>query len=860
MKKKGVCTHDCSAYTIPVAQPISAATSPVTPAQTNDSERNPTSDVRKVDGLTAMDEAVGIIVDVAPEASQMSLVTNIDPYRTESVAAQCERFYKIDEYSLSESDPASPIEILTGLFPEDLLAQPFIADKFKDYMAMRADVEWYVRITSTEWNYGTILGFQIPFFDPNSSAWFARAGSLPAQSQNDGFEIPIETGISNKKLLQWCSPHRYTRIQSAGTGASIGTIGYVGLSVLNALEAAGGSAADPVTVTLYARFKNLELAGYSPDTSAARLALIKRDRSKLRRAHAFGQSKTSKEASSKSSVMTGVAEAASTITGIIGSITDAASVVGDVIGTLGPLASLIALNKPTSVNTPIPTYTNYANQLTNGHGIDIAAKMAINPEATITVDPRTVGSFDPQPVIKKVIQRPTLVKTFKFTSSSVPGTWETFVLNPINIPRVQTTNPVYPGGVWHPTYMAHFGQYFKSWHGGMNVLLTFHTAKAVSADFRICHFPEIPSFVAPLDTYDGDIVSEVINVHGNKEVPRFFADISTQHWRPIDKVNALTPAGGIGLFGITLESSIKTMGAAVDANIYVNMYIAAASDFDYQQMTSDAWEPYVDPLALSYVEPLTSSKTAPLRGEANLQDAFSKPFPGIRKAFLNPEVGIINSDQVVHVTDMVKRYCELNKRPVAGSTDGYYATPSVMIGLDPDAGTNMIARILSCFLFWRGSVRIGYLPRYLDSNTPWITPLDQNLDSSNRRNLYGAGVGYVTPRLDPIFLELPWFHQRMHLETVPSHTQNETGFNINSYNAGTVPANTAWHTRLVMSMGDDLSLGPLSSTAPIGIYTVADPLDELQLSEATRAKIKEQISKSSSKSIFDKMRPLSSKG
>lgn len=795
-------------------------------------DRAPTDDVRSVDGLTAMDEPVGIIVPAQPDASQMQLVKNIDPYHTESVAAQCQRFYKLGNFSWSAADGVNT-SIFSIRFPEALYAQPFIQDKFKDYLGMRADVVFYLRVTSTVWNYGTLMCGHIPFWCDDLDPAYGRMANCVSLSQSNGSEINAETGISKEFRILWSSPHRYVRNLSIGVGANLGVIGTAAALILNRLAAAGGSAPDPVTISVYARFDNLELAGYSPDTSASRASAKVESR---RRPPPKTQSATSKEAASKSDVMSGIKEATNTITGIIGSVTDAASVVGDIIETLGPLASLAALNKPTTVSTPVPTYQNFSGQFTHGRGIDIGSKISLNPDATISVAGPIVSSHNPQPTLKSALAAPTLVQTWEFTSASPLYEWNTWLLNPSNCARLGAGGPY--SNIYQPTYMAYYGNFFKLWHGGMNLLLTFHTSANVQADFRIAHFPEVTTFAAPLTDYDGDIVSEVIAVHGNKEVKRFFADISTQHWRPVDTVGTLTPAGGIGAFAIALETAISTMGSAVDASIYVNLYAAAGADFDFSTFISDLNNPVIDPMAYSYV-PST---------EANLQDAFSTPFPGIRKASLNPECGFINADPIVFITDLVKRYSALNRFNNASTTFGLYTTPSFAAAETTVANqSNKFGRLIFPYLFWRGSVRVGYRPLYGDTDSPALFPIDNVLDIPLRRDLFGNGI--CMTRLDnPVFCELPWTQPRLHLETIPSHTQNDPSVQLLSQkpSAG-VPTLANAYLQMFISSGDDLSLGPLSACPSIGVITVLDgPIDELNLSQATKEKLAKYTS------IFDK--------
>lgn len=692
-------------------------------------------------------------------------------------------------------------------------------------MGIRTDITYYVRLTSTSWNYGALMLGHLPDYDYGSSNAY-RMKNLPALSQCNGFTMQPSSGISQERTIPWSSPHAYQLIAGIGSAGSVGRGGVLTILCLNALESAGGSTADPVTVSVYAKFTNLQLIGYSPAANLAAAPYIRVKRQNRTQPLTM-QSKTTKEAKSKNSALAGVKEATSTITGILGSVMDAASVVGDLMETLGPLASLAALDKPSALSPSHPVHEDYVATLNHGKGLDIGSKIAINPDAVVSVDPSCIVANKSQPTISSVIMAPTFVRTWKFTPASVAGTWEYWILNPSNCAKVLTSTTRWTGGVWQPTYMAYYGQFFRYWRGSFKILLEFVCSPNVQADFRIAHFPEVPSFSAALDDYDGDIVSEVISVHGPKEEGRTFGYVSMPHWHEIDPITLMTPANSIGCFAITLDSKISTIGSAVDANIYVNMYVAAGPDMSFMQVQSPPLNPQIDPLAFTSPEP----KAGELVMQANLADAFSKPFKGIRDVTLSPEVGFMNADPVCHITDLCHRYVTVGGPvPATGTSSAYVQiSPSFYsAGATPYAQKTITGMLIFPFLFWRGAMRYAYFSH----------PGDNVLYEFYIANGHDVGLQFDAPlsgtaqQFDygkPVFFEVPWLQPKMYLETVPTRTQSEPNvqyFPTLTYPGSPVPTYPQVVTaRSRQSIGDDFSVGPLASCPPIGYTSVPLPLD-----------------------------------
>jgi len=202
---------------------------------------------------------------------------------------------------------------------------------------------------------------------------------------------------------------------------------------------------------------------------------------------------------------------------------------------------------------------------------------------------------------------------------------------------------------------------------------------------------------------------------------------------------------------------------------------------------------------------------------------------------------------------MIKRYSTLNNWPDTSGTNVQKITPTFN-----DSGTtlatqsNRFGRLILPFLFWRGSVRLGYVPLLNDTNAPSAYPVDSVLDIPKRRDKYASGM-FHTQLDQPSFAEFPWTRPRLHLETMPTRIQDDFSIQIlGQRSAEGQPLVANFWNQMLISAGDDFSLGPLSACPPLGYTagTLRDPLDsldDLNVSVATRSRVEKHIA-----SIFGK--------
>lgn len=721
------------------------------------------------DGLTTLDHPTGLTTTLAVP-SVIASVPPPDPYKTESVAAQCQRLYKVAQFSWSPTHQAG--QLLTSLnFPKVLTEMPFLKDKFKDYLMMRADVEYYVRLVATPWQYGSILFGHVPYY--NASATYAkRTRDLTTLSQCNAVELSVVTAESATQTIKWTSPHAYQKISTTSSTEYAGTIGHLAFRVLNPLRTAGGGTPTPVQVQVYARFVNLELAGYCPIE---------------------GQSSVFSEAAKKTKVFSGVPEAVKTVSGVLTSGLETLAALESSLGPLGPLLSLAALDKPIPPITPSPSRMDTSPTLVHGRGVDVSTKLSVYPEAAIDVNPGFIGAHTSHPTIQEWSQTPTLLRSYELTSAHTPGSWlAPIALHPLNCPKLAQSTNLFPGGVWSPTHLAYISSFFKFWRGGLKLWLSFHTSANVQADVRIAHIPDLASWTTPLAGHDGDMVTEVIRVSGHTTRSVLIPWLSDTYWKPTGTLAHTLSEDTLGVFTMCLESPIQSMSSDIAASIYVNVWIAGAEDYSLNQFAplSDSYGVSVDP--------------GTIQAQAVPGVLFREPFTGIRECTYSSELGVIAPERVGPVVDLLHRYHPCRAHRVGSNFD-------LAPGWSPGGfhTDDLVHWLLAPFLFYRGSIRLAFMPRYGDTASVAIS-----CDGFDTANTVSGGHVAPSNNFTPFSVEMPWYTNRLFNETVPTHPNARLRVDVTVVGANSDPDFV--EERLLWALGDDVSIGPLSACPVIG--------------------------------------------
>lgn len=751
------------------------------PVGTAEEDRIQGTQVSTSDNLTKYEDNAGVTkVDV--DAVQLEMLSNTDPYKTESLATILSRSYKIGGFNWPIITTVGTLLFETS-FPEALFTIPFIKDKLEDYMMFRSSVKVSLRINATKFSYGALMIGWVPFYKKTATGAF-RTRDLTKLSQCNSKVLSVSSGESIEFEIPWITPYAYCDTAAVGV-TQLGWGGYMAIRCLNPLKSASANPPDSIQISVFANFVNPEVAGYSPESTVGEIMVQS------------GMS-VEKEAIAKEDVFVGMPEAIKTVSGLLGSVVDTASNLGGVFEKALPFLSMAALNKPNIVNTPQPTYPVYDTSLNYGKGVDRLQKQSLDPNNVISVNPAIIGTEDAQPTILSIIKQPTFYQTFEILSTTVIDQW--FYVRPINPVECAKGTTVGIYAEYRPTYMAYYSQFANYWRGSIKVYLQFVTSAFVTTRVRVAHFPEIQSFSAPLDSYSGDMISKVVDIAGDTVLEFTLPYLAKDHYKACDAIGQTSAENSIGVWGVSLVNPIVSTDSNVDASVYMNVWYAAGDDFTFMEhlAINDKIEIRIDDAPPPEPEEI-------IEVQSDMKLKFASDFPGLIPCSYNPEIGVINGENFGRITDLLHRYSELNSKVTANA----YAHLAI-VGYEDAAAYEKAADDLSAlclpFLFWRGGLRLMYVPQSATEDVVISKHVNEHTRDKYRNGLTRNFFGQ-----NPLpGLEFPWYRPELFAEIVP--TQTTTHYSFKNINVTVVPTPPIPASKsCIYSIGDDFSLGPLSS-------------------------------------------------
>lgn len=178
--------------------------------------------------------------------------------------ATLDRFYPVLEFMWKTTDPVNTV--WTVDFPDALFAQPFIADKLRNFTYFKASVEWQIRVNAPKFAYGAFIASWDPATDMDASSSLDKA-YVPSSGFPHFLVQPSDVETPCMKI-PFVYPKTALRIGADG-GAQIGSLD---LTVVVPLTTITSVVAPEVGVTVYARFTDVVLDGPTEDTAVSSTA------------------------------------------------------------------------------------------------------------------------------------------------------------------------------------------------------------------------------------------------------------------------------------------------------------------------------------------------------------------------------------------------------------------------------------------------------------------------------------------------------------------------------------------------------------------------------------------------------------
>jgi len=707
----------------------------------NESLEGPVVPKQTTSELTSYAEsAPSITVVDTTSDDKLDVISN--PYEKQDMKKVLERSYMVDSvdwiYSAGQYQ-----RLKTVHFPDKLLAIENIADKLAQFAFLKADVEVEVKVNATPFHIGALNISYVSHGNEDTS----ECNDPIAMLNMNSTVMSISSTNSVKIRIPRTGPTLFDKLHQETPNEPLGSIGTLFIDVLDPMSTLSGEPASNLRITIFASFVNPRVAGYGvsdllPAMVKQKIKRLGDQAKRVPKEKGVIEKKSREEgiAKSKGGLISGIAEAAGSFAPIIAATPFAEfAPLAAIAGTFAPFLASLGLCKPTDVSSTTQTVLKPWSDLTHAHGLSMAPKMAMHPDAMLA---DTDLSDLKRHTIKEVIQKPCHVLGTAINAST--ATNATFLHFPVHPGLSQVAG----GDTFYPSWLAYVSQLFGKWRGGIKIMLRFVTSQYTTARVRIVHFPD-SNLPSDLEAFSGDAPNTVVDIRGNTDYCFTVPYLSRFPYLPVggfmgpaDSANFATampwPTTWLSCH---LVNPVNIPDPTGNSLIYVHMYVAAAEDFRFGEYCGLQIRPNQEPL-------LRKRTVKKIKEEAevkkkSMETFFAKPFKPLVPAMGGREVGLVLPE---HVTSFV----EILKRPTEG-----YIWNGISMSLPVTAGgftpLTTLWWIFRMFNFYRGSFRFKLL-----ANTTGLKKAEKQIFPSG-----GVGTGYTSDIVmhspdTPLEFEVPW--------------------------------------------------------------------------------------------------------
>jgi len=679
-------------------------------------------------------------------------VCNLETYDLNGALS---REYRIGTISWNTGQSINTV-LAQYYFPDILFSQSFIAEKIKDFKFFRGGIRITMRITSNRFLYGKLIMHYEPCV--NFALGPAYIDSVPSQTDfvvgSSGYPHVIASASSGDAVvfdIPFISPYRALQVQKYG----LGEIAKVKILVLNPLVNVQDAGADSCSVFITAQFLEPEL--FLPHAYAPAAAAFET------------QSKEGKEKSEKgviSNALIKTTQLASTLRSVpfmrqyVDTYSDIAKGVATVARTLG-------LSKPTSVQTGNKNALVVSAGFNFGKGLDNSDKLCMDPENAITVVPNVGGFNIDEMDLKYVLGTPMLVG------------------NPlvINASDLNTLYALYNDepDPYSATYFDWVRRNFAYGWGSIKV--------KVYIEASIFHSIRAVVYLDPDNGVGGSVWENcyhtVIDIQGSCEFEWTIPYVDQNIVRRYDDGQTT------GLLIKFLTWSQPDM--ALTTPIYINTYVAAASDFE----VGGYYDNYIIPDFIPQSNP-----------RADFSRSF-QPFHPTMKAY--DTSNLVIGEKYRTVREVIHRYQPYYNPGVAAPASGTMYAYDSSGGLpQPNQKFLGLEKWGQIYRFWRGSIRVKVHIRGHNNDMPnlgVVSLIDQ-------KGWYMLGGTFTNTTNKCAEVEVPYYNDMLFLQT--TNTKNDL---IGASLRLTIPQK--WNIFLGKAAGDDFSFHFLRPPRYADFYTAS---------------------------------------
>lgn len=685
------------------------------------------------------------VSEVTTNAHEELVIGKHNPYPKDDVS-NIARDYLVGRYSwAAASAVGSSVAVLS--FPEDLIStSTFVTNRLSNYLWFRAGVHVTVRMNTTKYNYGSLLVSYIPFYDPDATG-ACRHLTLEQQVQNNGMILSANSDQVLEFDIPYLSPGLWMPLAST-SNTNLGLIGSVFITVLNPLSSASPSPPSTVTVNVYARFNNPEVAGPAPENIIS--AFVPQSRPPRPR----NEVEAAKKA--QSNVLTDTIDGAITT---IPKVVELASTVAGAIEKLAPLVALL-LDKPGNLTVPQYIMNADSHDMTNVDGTDYSRKLSLHASAQASNDVESLTGVKHESIYD-LVKRPGMFETFTFSSAT---SVDTTLLNVYNRPCVADHTLTGTHGYITPTPLSYYSAMFKYWRGSIKYSIHFNTSSFTTCRVRIVWYPGSGYDPAGLGgDYSGDVISRIVDITGDTWVDFTVPYLYPAYYQRCAWCESDSNAQDyVGQLNISLVNPVVTPDTNGTTSVYATLFHAAGEDFRLMNYVGFRFPQSVTGASFTTTNALPSADV--FTPQTSIGVKFKQPFEGLINSKYNVVENIMTEDPVTTLEDIGKIYvnCTISANNNTAGTDVAHATTFPQYTL------------YYGHLFWRGSLRLkqqysaGQYALLANYATSIAGSLQDGMKPSVVTNVprVFSGTGWNTQIATA---EIPYFSKFAWQETMPAH-------------------------------------------------------------------------------------------
>lgn len=755
----------------------------ITTAKVNESAATPTTSDSGVVSQHKLTKYLdgSLLSSTAPTpAAHSSAVTPLNPYPRQGVEQILEREYPVATFNWLAADNFGTV-YFKYTFPEVGFVPAKISEQLSTFRYFRAGCKVTVRVNGNQFVGGALCAAWIPYHtgEPMSNDLWRENANLLMNGPNVLISASKAPAVAFE--LPWCAPNTWYDIQQTQPVGAIGTV-----IIFVACKQEWMSAAPPphLSVTVYARFTDVQVAGndFNPGPSLAqRIARgpaaapqnpqknhptqprPKADkqagwRQRLLKGATYRGSATDQSASfeaaqkATSGALTGVDSAVKTVDAVINTVSHFLE--------FAPL-----LDKPMEVAAVQPVRNVVASDLIHTEGVSQNQAMAAPIAPYVSTTNGLVAEANPNPSWSDLVQIPAVLKYFTFLPGAVKGdVIAQWFVSPTGALAI---NEAGDNKVYLPGPMAYYSGFHRYWHGDIKYLIRLFGPPTQKGTLRVTVLPNTSATTGIADTVAGDVETIVADVVGDTDIMLTVRYLSrnTQLVRNMPFGGLNVPLTAFARVVVQVVSELSSQVSPGTCSVSAIVYVAGGENFVFSSpcelprgwsVNTSGDPPPVIMLDTEHRKQfdwddddeddhnqllVAKEYRGKATNQASVRDMFGKPFPSLSKSSCVGHRGIVDPDRTSGLVELLKRYVI--------AIDAF--SPPLLFTGQPLPGADGASMLDLCLPFksWSGSINFKFAPTILWAGGVSMLVVDKVESIDDPAGTLGGSV-MTTLNMDPV--------------------------------------------------------------------------------------------------------------